>query len=290
MKMNTLRTVLVLVSLCIFSMQAAAQGIVVNKTDGTKVYYKAEEVSSVGVYGYGEEPEPETPEGNVFTVNGVSFTMVAVEGGTFQMGSNDSDADSDEKPVHQVKLSPYSIGQTEVTQELWEAVMGSNPSNRKGVKLPVERVSWNDCQTFITKLNQLTGKQFRLPTEAEWEFAARGGNNSKGYKYSGSDNIDDVAWYTSNSGIQTHEVATKQPNELGLYDMSGNVWEWCQDWYNSSYYSSSVINNPTGPTSGSSRVNRGGSWGGNAGYCRVANRSNGTPTGTNYLLGFRLAL
>ncbi len=222
-----------------------------------------------------------------YTVKGVSFKMVGVEGGTFQMGSN---SDSyDEKPRHQVKLNSFSIGQTEVTQELWEAVMGSNPSSFKGPKLPVEYVNWNDCQTFITKLNQLTGQQFRLPTEAEWEYAARGGNQSKGYTYSGSNNIDEVAWYDDNSGSNPHEVATKAPNELGLYDMSGNVWEWCQDWYGSDYYSSSPINNPTGPSSGSHRVIRGGSWYSNATLCRVANRNDCNPTYTNYYYGFRLA-
>ena len=223
-----------------------------------------------------------------FTVNGVSFQMIAVEGGIFQMGS--TTGRDNEKPVHEVRLSSFSIGQTEVTQELWEAVMGSNPSNFKGNKLPVERVSWNDCQTFITKLNQLTGKTFRLPTEAEWEFAARGGTQSKGYTYSGSDTLEDVAWYYDNSGKKTHEVATKAPNELGIYDMSGNVREWCQDWYGSDYYASSVINNPTGPTSGSSRVCRGCSWGGAAARCRVAYRFDYTPTFTNDYIGFRLAL
>ena len=290
MKTIVFKRVALIASLCLLAWQAEAQGIVVNKTDGTKVYYKAGDVSSIGVYGYGEEPEPETPEGNTVTVNGVSFTMVTVEGGTFQMGSDDSDAYDDEKPVHQVKVSSFSIGQTEVTQELWEAVMGSNPSKWKGLKLPVEKVSWNDCQTFITKLNQLTGKTFRLPTEAEWEFAARGGNSSKGYKYSGSDNIEDVAWYTSNSGSKTHEVATKQPNELGLYDMSGNVREWCQDWYGSTYYSSSVVSNPTGPASGSNRVYRGGGWHDNARGCRVSNRGSNAPSGSGDCLGFRLAL
>ena len=267
---------------------ASAQGIVVNKTDGTKVYYKASEVLSVGVYGYGEEPEPQPGEGQTVTVNGVSFQMIAVEGGTFQMGS--TTGDSDEKPVHEVRVGSFSIGQTEVTQELWEAVMGSNPSKFKGNKRPVEMVSWNDCQTFITKLNQLTGKTFRLPTEAEWEFAARGGVQSKGYTYSGSNSIEDVAWYTSNSGSTTHEVATKAPNELGLYDMSGNVWEWCQDWYGSDYYSTSVVNNPTGPSSGSRRVGRGGCWRNLATYCRVANRDYYSPTGTYSFLGLRLAL
>ena len=189
-------------------------------------------------------------------------------GATSEQGS---DAYSDEKPVHQVTLSDYYIGETEVTQELWQAVMGSNPSSFTGSGLlPVEYVSWDDCQTFITKLNVLTGMQFRLPTEAEWEFAARGGNSSQGYKYSGSNNIDDVAWYGSNSNYNTHEVGTKAPNELGLYDMSGNVWEWCQDWYGS--YSSSAQTNPTGPTSGSYRVFRGGGWGSIARACRVSYR------------------
>lgn len=279
--------VAILFSWCL-PFSAKAQGIVVNKTDGSKVYYKAEEVASVGVYGYGEEPEPETPEGKIFTVKGVQFTMVAVEGGTYQMGS--TSGESNEKPVHEVKLNSFAIGQTEVTQELWEAVMGTNPSNSKGSKLPVETVSWNDCQTFITKLNQLTGQQFRLPSEAEWEYAARGGNKSKGYTYSGSNNLADVAWFTDNSGTKTHEVATKIPNELGIYDMSGNVWEWCQDWYSENYYASSVINNPTGPASGSRRVRRGGGWGSVATYCRVANRNWDTPSFSNFDLGFRLAL
>jgi formylglycine-generating enzyme required for sulfatase activity len=226
----------------------------------------------------------ETPTLTTYTVNGVSFTMIPVEGGTFQMGSTTEG--SCEKPVHQVTLSSFSIGQTEVTQELWQAVMGSNPSYFKGSKRPVEQVSWNDCQTFITKLNQLTGKTFRLPTEAEWEYAARGGNKSKGYVYSGSNEIDDVAWYTSNSN-STHDVATKSPNELGIYDMSGNVYEWCQDWYGS--YSSGSQTNPTGPTSGSDRVERGGGWSSNATYCSVANRLSRTPTRSIIYLGFRLA-
>ena len=269
--------------------QMAAQGIVVNKTDGSKVYFPAEEVRSVTTYGYGEGPQSETNGTQTFTVGGVSFTMVAVEGGTFQMGSRTS-GDSGEQPGHEVRLSPFSIGQTEVTQELWEAVMGTNPSNWMGLKLPVEKVAWNDCQTFISKLNQLTGKQFRLPTEAEWEFAARGGTKSKGYTYSGSNTIDDVTWYASNSGSITHEVATKQANELGIYDMSGNVWEWCQDWYSDTYYSSSVINNPTGPTSGSYRVIRGGSWSSAAASCRVDYRGWSKPSNTLGSVGFRLAL
>lgn len=226
-----------------------------------------------------------------FTVNGVSFEMVRVEGGTFRMGATseqEDEADSDEKPVHSVTLSSYYIGKTEVTQALWQAVMGSNPSNFKGADLPVECVSWNDCQEFIKKLNRLTGRNFRLPTEAEWEFACRGGNNSRGYKYSGSNDIDNVAWYWDNSGEKTHPVGTKAPNELGIYDMSGNVYEWCNDWYGN--YTSYSQTNPTGPHSGSGRVYRGGCWSSYARYCRSSFRIDGSPTIRDSLLGLRLAL
>ena len=223
-----------------------------------------------------------------FAVNGVSFKMVKVGGGTFQMGSNDSEAYSNEKPVHSVTLSDYYIGETEVTQALWMAVMGNNPSKWKGDNLPVEQVSWDECRTFIGKLNSLTGKNFRLPTEAEWEYAARGGRKSNGYKYSGSNTLGNVAWYTDNSGSQTHSVKAKQANELGLYDMSGNVWERCQDWFGS--YSSGSQTNPTGPTTGSGRVIRGGSWSGDAGYCRVSGRYSIAPDNRDGYLGLRLAL
>lgn len=229
-------------------------------------------------------------EPKVYTVNGVSFKMIPVEGGTFTMGATaeqGSDAGSSETPTHQVTLSSYAIGETEVTQELWEAVMGSNPSNFSGNQLPVEMVSWDDCQTFITKLNQLTGANFRLPTEAEWEFAARGGNKRSGYKYAGSNTIGDVAWYSGNSSSKPHAVAQKLPNELGLYDMSGNMHEWCQDWYGS--YSSAAQTNPTGPASGSARVVRGGAWDNAAEYCRVSYRVSGTPSTSYELVGLRLA-
>ena len=231
------------------------------------------------------------------SVNGVSFTMIAVEGGTFLMGAQntnpnganyDSEAFSGESPVHSVTLSDYYIGETEVTQELWEVVMGSNPSSFRGDHIPVERVSWNDCKEFIEKLNNLTGKNFRLPTEAEWEYAARGGNQSQGYIYSGSYNIEDVAWYTNNSSSRTHHVKTKLPNELGIYGMSGNVWEWCEDWYGD--YSSELQINPTGPSWGSNRVRRGGGWNSLARNCRVSVRSNGNPDGVYGDLGLRLAL
>ena len=151
---------------------------------------------------------------------------------------------------------------------------------------PVEMVSWNDCQEFISKLNRMTGKRFRLPTEAEWEYAARGGNRSRGYKYAGSDNPGSIAWYYENSGNTTHPVGTKTPNELGIYDMSGNVWEWCQDWY--SFYSGGFQTNPTGPTSGSNRVNRGGGMHNIAWSCRVTNRLDGVPSATSNFLGLRL--
>ena len=239
--------------------------------------------SNSGTGGSASEPK-------VYTVNGVSFKMIPVEGGTFTMGATaeqGSDAEDNEKPTHQVTLSDFSIGETEVTQELWQAVMGTNPSCFSGNQLPVEYVSWDDCQTFITKLNQLTGANFRLPTESEWEFAARGGNKSLGYKYAGGNTIGNVAWCFSNSSSQTHTVAQKLPNELGLYDMSGNVWEWCQDWYGS--YGSAAQTNPTGSASGSYRVIRGGSWLNTAWYCRVSFRNNGTPTSSYGTVGLRLA-
>ncbi len=232
-----------------------------------------------------------TSESKVYTVNGVSFKMISVEGGTFTMGATveqGSDADDYEKPKHQVTLSSYAIGETEVTQELWAAVMGSNPSYFSGNQLPVESVSWDDCQTFITKLNQLTGANFRLPTEAEWEFAARGGHKTLGYKYAGSNTIGDVAWYDGNSSSKTHTVAQKKPNELGLHDMSGNVLEWCQDWYGS-YDDTSVQTNPTGPASGTHRALRGGGWISSAKYCRVSRRDNYIPFDAPYYVGLRLA-
>ena len=202
-------------------------------------------------------------------------------GATEEQGS---EARSDEKPAHDVTLSTFYICQTEVTQELWQAVMGSNPSPYSGTNLPVSNISWDNCQEFISNLNQMTGKTFRLPTEAEWEYAARGGNKSQGYKYAGSNNVDEVAWYSSNT---THAVATKMPNELGLYDMSGNVWEWCHDWYSAKYYRTSPSVNPTGPASGSNHVGRGGGVGYTATGCRVAYRDSNGPDPDD---GMRLAL
>ena len=228
---------------------------------------------------------------HTITVNGVSFEMVYVEGGTFDMGATTeqgSDAYYNEKPVHRVTLSDYYIGKCEVTQELWEAVMGSNPSNFKGAQNPVEQVSWNDCQEFVSRLNRLTGMTFRLPTEAEWEYAARGGNQSLHYKYSGIGNIGNVAWYNRNSGGSTHAVGTKTANELGIYDMSGNVWEWCSDRYGD--YSAGAQTNPQGPSSGSRRVLRGGSWDDYASCCRVSYRDYYGPGGSSIHSGLRLVL
>ena len=224
--------------------------------------------------------------------NGITIDMVKVEAGTFMMGATYEMQKpyDDEKPVHQVTLTNnYYMGKYEVTQSLWQVVMGSNPSKFKGDDLPVERVSWNDCQEFISKLNSMTGRKFRLPTEAEWEYAARGGKKSRGCQYSGSSNISKVAWYDDgNSGRKTHPVGTKQANELGIYDMTGNVLEWCQDRY-SSYLSSSQTN-PIGANSGSHRVRRGGSWDYAAVYCRSSYRYSDRPDRRNGDLGFRLVL
>ena len=223
--------------------------------------------------------------------DGISIDMVRVEVGTFTMGATAEMKElyDDERPTHRVTLTnDYYIGKYEVTQALWQAVMGNNPSNFKGDNLPVEQVKWKDCQKFLSKLNRITGKMFRLPTEAEWEYAARGGNKSRGYQYSGSNNLSDVAWYDDNSGNKTHAVGTKQANELGIYDMSGNVSEWCQDWFGK-YNSSSQVN-PTGANSGSDRVFRGGSWVSNAGNCRSSYRDYITLGGRDSYLGLRLVL
>jgi formylglycine-generating enzyme required for sulfatase activity/5-hydroxyisourate hydrolase-like protein (transthyretin family) len=222
-------------------------------------------------------------------VNGMSFDMVAVKGGTFQMGSR---KEKNEKPVHSVTVSDFYIGKYEVTQKQWKAIMGastslSNPSKFKGNNLPVESVSWNDVQKFIKKLNQKTGKLYRLPTEAEWEYAVRGDSTGSTTKYASSNNVDVVAWYSGNSGSKTHTVGTKQANELGIYDMNGNVWEWCSDWFGS--YRSRGQSNPLGATSGSYRVYRGGSWYNLASNCRGETRYRSSPGYRHDILGFRLA-
>ena len=243
-----------------------------------------------------QQPVAQTPVTNSDNItipvkDDISIDMVRVEAGMFTMGATPEMEEpfDNEEPTHKVMLTnDYYIGKYEVTQALWQTVMGNNPSNFKGDNLPVETVSWDDCQEFICKLNIITGKKFRLPTEAEWEYAARGGKKSRGYLYSGSNNISDVAWCDSNSGSKTHAVGSKQANELGIYDMSGNVWEWCQDWYEK--YSSSFQTDPTGANRGSNRVFRGGCWFFPAGFCCASYRANGTPAEGGKFLGLRLVL
>lgn len=242
-------------------------------------------------------------------VSGLSFEMVYVQGGTFRMGAaeDDEEAYDREKPSHSVTLSDYYIGKHEVTQGLWKAVMGTTIEEQRdkaeeywnescelygiGNNYPMYYVSWNEAQEFVRKLSELTGKKYVLPTEAQWEYAARGGAKSKGYKYSGSNTISDVAWYGEdyNTG-STHLVGKKLSNELGIYDMSGNVGEWCSDWFHSNYYANSPQTNPTGSASGSLRVYRGGSWDSDGGSCRVSIRDGGGPDGRYINLGFRVAL
>lgn len=215
----------------------------------------------------------------VFSVNGVEFKMIPVEGGTFNMGTDFC--------MHKVKVDTFRIGETTVTQELWEAVMGNNPSKNKGEQKPVEQISWNDCQEFMIKLNALTGCQFRLPTEAEWEFVARGGNRSMATSFSGSDNINDVGWCQLNCN-GTSDTKLKMPNELRVYDMSGNVWEWCQDWY--AELTNTASNNPKGPLSGLGRVCRGGSWKTMDERCSVHSRTYAGPGRCSDDIGFRIVL
>ncbi|WP_298648632.1 formylglycine-generating enzyme family protein [uncultured Proteiniphilum sp.] len=254
-----------------------------------------------------DKSDQELIQGPTFTVNGESFEMVFVEGGTFTMGctaEQGGDCEDDEKPAHEETLPTFYMGKYEVTQKLWRAVMGSdlNRSYNSGCEdCPAEHVSWNDAQEFISKLNILTDRNFRLPTEAEWEYAARGGKRSKGYKYSGSNKIDEVAWYIDNyqkskygNKETTHPAGMKKPNELGLYDMSGNVWEWCSDWYTKEYYRNGKSVHPGWPYPGTTllfrRVLRGGSWGGNAKGCRVSYIDYDVENHRDEYGGFRLAL
>ncbi|HPY96321.1 MAG TPA: SUMF1/EgtB/PvdO family nonheme iron enzyme [Candidatus Cloacimonadota bacterium] len=240
--------------------------------------------------------------------------MVMVEGGTFEMGGDANDlydeyADTDdgnEKPIHQITVSSFYIGKFQVTQKEWLAVMGDNPSEFEGDNLPVETISWYDAVEFCNKLSEKEGltsaytfngsditcdwsaNGYRLPTEAEWEYAVRGGKKSKGYEFSGSNNLDDIAWYHRNSDRKTHDVGTKAPNELGIYDMTGNVNEWCWDWYGEDYYHNSPENDPKGPDSGSDHVNRGGCWGSSRYFCHVAFRQCADPKNTFWNLGLRV--
>lgn len=239
----------------------------------------------------------------------VEMKMVLVEGGRFQMGSKNGK--DDEEPVHDVSLSSYYIGRTAVTQAQWRAVMGNNPSHFKNMDdCPVEKVSWEDAQVFIQKLNAQTGKQYRLPTEAEWEFAARGGNLSQDFIYSGSNDVNEVAWYERNAKSKTQPVASKRPNELGIFDMGGNVMEWCADWYGPYVASGSTsdegmlsflyktatgtsnktVKDPQGPPTGEMRVSRGTSWLNSSDNCRPSARFYGEPKSRMNIRGFRLVL
>ena len=241
-----------------------------------------------------------------YGLNAQATTLIYVEGGSFMMGSDDCDIYYFQQPIHEVSVSSFYISKYQITQNEWQEVMGSNPSWFRGDKLPVEQISWYDAIEYCNKRSikeglkpcysgsgkniscDWTANGYRLPTEAEWEYAARGGKKSKGYKYSGSNDINEVAWYGSNSSDKTHPVGEKQANELGIYDMSGNVWEWCWDWYSIDYYSKSPRSNPRGPSSGEFRVLRGGSWYYNGNDCRVANRRLNNPDDGDYSYGLRI--
>lgn len=227
----------------------------------------------------------------VFTIKGVTLKMKYVEGGTFYMGATKEQGtwstDLDEYPIHEVSLNNFMIAETEVTQALWKAVMGSNPSHYKGDEKPVETVSWHDCKLFLERLNSITGEKFRLPTEAEWEYAARGGQLTQGFRYPGSENPKSTCWY-GNSNNGTHEVAKKCPNELGLYDIGGNVWEWCEDWKDK--YTSEPVANPKGPKTGIKKVLRGGSINSTKDLMRTTHRSSNTPDYKKSYIGLRIAL
>lgn len=244
--------------------------------------------------GSGETKEMQLPETMTLKVGDAEFSMSRVDAGTFTIGpvAGDKDVTDAEKPAHQVDLTEtFYIAQTEVTQELYKAVMGTNPSNFTGMKnLPVEQVSYNDAMEFCKRLSEETGYTFTLPTEAQWEYAARGAQNAPANPelYAGSNNINDVSWFEDNSNGKTHPVATKAPNALGLYDMTGNVFEWCLDWYGN--YKDGAATNPNGPNSGADRVLRGGSWRGDAKNCRVSYRYNYGPDHNRFNLGFRVVM
>ena len=235
----------------------------------------------------GKKDEPELPVVSQGLLDSISGNLVWVTGGSFIMGNRAGEAD--ERAEYEVVVDGFAISKYPVTQKQWKAIMGSNPSEFTGCdQCPIDRVSWDDAQRFIETLNKLSGKKYALPTEAEWEYAAKGGPKTQGYRYSGSDNIDDVAWHTGNSNRQPHPVGEKAPNELGLYDMSGNMWEWCQDWYDKNYYELQERNNPIGPVSGSGRVRRGGSWFTQAANCKTSTRNSVKQDYKDDSGGFRL--
>lgn len=270
-----------------------AQGIVVNKSDGSKVMFKASEVESITTYSEDNEPAP--PRIMTITVGDVSFNMIYVEGGTFTMGATSEQLEyayENERPAHSLTLSSFYIGETEVTQELWDAVMATNNSwGGSNPKQPVQNEKWTECTQFVKQLSSKTKLKFSLPTEAQWEFAARGGNNSKNYMFAGSNDVNDVGWNAFNSEKYPHDVKQLLPNELGLYDMTGNVNEWCSDYYDSEYYSETgALDNPQGPSTGSYRVYRGGSYYNNERDCRVSTRGFQEESFSYGNLGLRLVM
>ena len=280
MKKTGINSVLALgLALAIIMIMPACKG-------GSKKVQEAAEEEATAVAGV------ETKD---FTVNGVTFKMVKVEGGTYTMGATPeqgTEAQMNEKPAHEVTVKDFWIGQTEVTQELWQAVTDYNPSYTRWPQCPVDKVSWQECKSFVESLEELTGLKFRLPTEAEWEYAARGGKLSKGYKYAGSDNLEEVAWYAVNADEKSHPVASKKPNELGLYDMSGNVYEWCEDKYlmydgTEPQYSQKMLKSDK---KREFHIERGGCWNYGPTMCRNTYRHAGNYTHMYAYDGLRLAL
>ena len=255
---------------------------------------KSSSESSLAGSGSASQQAPSPEQWSISLLGDVKLELVKVEAGSFTMSANDGENFDDEVPHRATLTKDFYIGRTEVTQAQWKAVMGSNPSYFKGDDLPVEQVSWNEAMEFCGKLNDMgkapSGWKFTLPTETQWEYAARGGKKSKGYKYSGSDKADEVAWYSSNSGSKTHPVGQKKSNELGLYDMSGNVWEWCPDDRNGDSSKQKAEFVRGNDQVGSYRVIRGGGWGNYARNCRSANRSSNIPGTRLFHLGFRVAL
>ena len=243
---------------------------------------------------FSKEPKPPPKELTVDLGKGVKLEMILIPAGEFPMGSPDSDNNAFEweKPQHRVRITkPFYLGKYLLTQEQWEAVTGNNWSSFKGPKNPVEQVSWEDCQKFLGKLNAKSSSgagKFQLPTEAQWEYACRAGSTTRYCFGDAESGLGEYAWYDGNSDRKTHPVGEKKPNGWGLYDMHGNVWEWCQDWYED--YKESPVDDPTGAATGLGRVNRGGSWSYPAGYCRSADRSGIGPGGRDDDLGFRLCL
>lgn len=234
-----------------------------------------------------KDTKSELPAVDQGLLDSLAADFVWVTGGKFIMG--DYGGDADEKPAYEVIVDGFAISKYPVTQRQWTAIMGSNPSQFTGCdQCPVDMVSWDDAQRFIEILNEVSGKKYALPTEAEWEYAAKGGLKTRGFRYSGSDDINAVGWFTGNSGRHPHPVGEKAPNELGLYDMTGNVWEWCRDWYNKNYYELRESNNPAGPSSGSGRVRRGGSWFTQEVSCRTSVRNSVKQDYKDDSGGFRL--